>query len=123
MERQRPWTGPGRFCGGGAPVGGAGGTGPKLCPSAEATLLAKLIAPKTIRITGHVCLKSRYPPWISLSRNKRPRVMTTAGPINPRIMQRWQLQRTLSLIEFHLSQLRSTLHPVAKHQNPDANQD
>src|SRR5256885_13242400 len=72
-----------------------------MCPSVGAKLLARLIAPITIRITGNVLPKEKYPPPTWSRRNKTPTVMTTAGPMSPRIMQRRQLQRTPSLIESH----------------------
>src|SRR5215467_11943483 len=96
-----------------------------MCPSVEARLLARLIAPITIKITGQVARKSKYPPRIWSIRNKTPRVTRMAGPMRPRIVQRWQWQRTRSLIEVSfLSRLRSSraAYSVSKHKHTDTNQ-
>src|SRR5579859_182580 len=103
--------------------GGVGETGPEVWPSVGANALARLIAPTTIKITGQVVQKSKYPPRISPNRNKTPTVMTTAGPMRLRITQRRQLQRTRSFIEIHPSPLRTTLESIAKHQHANTNQD
>src|SRR5215469_8741567 len=125
MDGQRPepcpWFAYG-FSDGGAAPGGVGGTRPEMCPSAGARLLARLMTPITMRITGKVLLKERYPSRSWSRRNKTPTVTTTAGPIRPRITQRWQLQRTRLLIEIYPSSLGTTLQPVAKHQNAHTNQ-
>src|SRR5207248_10020920 len=108
--------------GGGVVPGGGGGTGPEMCPSSGARLLARLMTPITIRITGKVLPKERYPPRSWSRRNKTPTVTTTAGPMRPRITQRRQLQRMRSLIEIHPSPLRTPFEPIAKHQNAYADQ-
>src|SRR5689334_25209794 len=121
MKRQRAWLC--GFCGGGMVPGGVGGRGPEMCPSVGASALARLIAPMTIRITGNVLPKEKYPPRTWSRRNKTPTVMMTAGPMRPRIMHRRQLQRTRSLIENHPLQRHSrAAHSVAKHQHANANQ-
>src|SRR5215472_15647350 len=102
MEPQRPCRSPCGFSAdGGAPIGGVGGTGPEMCPSDGARLLARLIAPRTTKITSQVSQKSRYPPRVWPRRNKTPTVMRTAGPMKLRITHRWHLQRIRSLIKVH----------------------
>src|SRR5580704_14515958 len=115
-----PWSCPGReFCGGGGVeaggTGAAGGAAPEMCPSAGAVEEARLIAPITMRMTGNVRSNEKLPPIISLSRKSTPTVITMAGPIRLRMVQRRQAQRMRSLIEKSL--LRTPVQPVAEHQH------
>src|SRR4029077_14795045 len=107
-----PW--PGReFCVGpgvaGGPVWGTAGGGAVIestCPVIGAIEEASNIAPITIRINGYVFEKSNTSPRTSCNRNNTPMVISTAGPINPRIVHRGQRQPNLLDIQL------PTFHPV-----------
>jgi len=52
-----------------------------------------------MRMIGNVLLNDKNPPRIWSSRNSKPTVMMTAGPIKPRMVQRRHAQRIRLLIE------------------------
>src|SRR5215471_12757071 len=68
-------------------------------PSDEDNAEASCTAPMTSKMTGQVFEKEKNSPRIWSSRKSTPTVMTTAGPIKLRMVQRRQLQRTRLLIE------------------------
>src|SRR4029077_9797520 len=79
----------------------------------------------TMRMIGNVLLNDRKPPRIWSSRNSKPTVMMTAGPIKLRMVQRRHVQRIRSLIEVHPPincSLGAVTETIAKQQNADANQ-
>src|ERR1700719_5158323 len=76
----------------GGTIGGGGAVIESICPVIGAVEDANMIAPITIRMKGYVFPKSNISPRTSCSRNNTPIVMSTAGPINPRIVQRGHRQ-------------------------------
>jgi hypothetical protein len=62
---------------------------------------ARLMTPMTTRIMGHDW-PNENPLRVCSRRNSTPTVITTAGPIKLRMVQRRQLQRTRSLICIYL---------------------
>lgn len=85
-----------------------------MCPSREASAPPSCIRPMTNSSTGKVCPKLKSPPCNWCSRKRTPIVMTTTGPIRPRIVQLWQWQRLCVLICAPSSVL--VMHAIAQHQ-------
>jgi hypothetical protein len=71
----------------GVPAGGAGGAEFEMWPSMGESAEARLMTPITTRIIGHDWPKEN-PLRVCSRRNSTPTVMTTAGPIKLRMVQR-----------------------------------
>lgn len=109
--------------GAGGTMGGGGtapGAGVSICPSRDASEEARWITPTTTSRIGHVFSNETLPPRTSCSRNNNPTVITSAGPVNPRIAQLWQLHRTVELTPLLLS--ASSRHAIPQHQKADPDQ-
>src|SRR5882672_6623667 len=89
-----------------------------MCPSIGASEDASSMAPITIKMNGQVLEKSNMLPRTSCSRNNTPMVISTAGPISPRIVHLGHRQPVLFAMPASLPSAQS----ITEHQNSQHNQ-